>query len=149
MSLRNALVGHPTWLETKIQQKKRLISKKKMWGFWPLYTRIEPLCGAALQALSDCPLLAGSVSDYSNTLWLQIASRNLPNSQLSWESKMEPSVAIIVGQKQDSKNLGQTKILVRQTFGNFFNTTIFLVRKCLFKKNIYLCYFYNVHLCLD
>ena len=28
------------------------------------------------------------------TLWLHLASWNLPESQLSWESKMEPSVAI-------------------------------------------------------
>ena len=27
------------------------------------------------------------------TLWLHLASWNLPDSQLSWESKMEPSVA--------------------------------------------------------
>ena len=34
--------------------------------------------------------LAGPVSDYSTTLWLHLASWNLPDSQLSWESKMEP-----------------------------------------------------------
>ena len=34
--------------------------------------------------------LAGSVSDYSTTSWLHLESWNLPDSQLSWESKMEP-----------------------------------------------------------
>ena len=38
--------------------------------------------------------LAGSVSDYSTTSWLHLASWNLPDPQLSWESKMEPRVAI-------------------------------------------------------
>ena len=34
-------------------------------------------------------------SENQATLWLHLASWNLPDSQLSWESKMEPSVAII------------------------------------------------------
>ena len=32
--------------------------------------------------------------DYNATLWLHLAIRNLPDSQLSRESKIEPSVAI-------------------------------------------------------
>ena len=32
--------------------------------------------------------------DNNATPWLHLASWNLPDSQLSWESKMEPSVAI-------------------------------------------------------
>ena len=34
-------------------------------------------------------------SENQATLWLHLASWNLPNSQLSWESKMELSVAIL------------------------------------------------------
>ena len=33
--------------------------------------------------------------DFKATLWLHLASSNLPDSQLSLESKMEPSAAII------------------------------------------------------
>ena len=36
----------------------------------------------------------GNYSDNNATLWLHLASWNLPDSQLSWESKMEPSVPI-------------------------------------------------------
>ena len=35
----------------------------------------------------------GSKLENNATLWLDIVSWNLPDSQLSWESKMEPSVA--------------------------------------------------------
>ena len=38
--------------------------------------------------------LCGNYSDNNATSWLHLASWNLPDSQLSWESKMEPSVAI-------------------------------------------------------
>ena len=34
------------------------------------------------------------LSGNNTTSWLHLASWNLPDSQLSWESKMEPSVAI-------------------------------------------------------
>ena len=38
------------------------------------------------------------------TLWLHLASWNLPDSQLSWESKMEPSVAMF----QDVQEISET-----------------------------------------
>ena len=44
-----------------------------------------------------CHCLSGggwSKLDHDATLWLHLASWNLPDSQFGWESKMEPSVAI-------------------------------------------------------
>ena len=37
--------------------------------------------------------LGGWFPENNGTLWLNIVNWNLPDSQLSWESKMEPSVA--------------------------------------------------------
>ena len=37
-----------------------------------------------------------SISGNNTTSWLHLARWNLPDSQLSWESKMEPSVAILL-----------------------------------------------------
>ena len=37
----------------------------------------------------------GGFHENNATLWLHLASWNLPDSQISWESKMEPSVAKI------------------------------------------------------
>ena len=42
-----------------------------------------------------------SVNDYSTTAWLHLTSWNLPDSKLSRESKMEPSVAIYFMQVLD------------------------------------------------
>ena len=47
--------------------------------------------------------------DYNATSWLHLASWNLPDSQLSWESKMEPSVAKIKkSEKSSNGNWGDT-----------------------------------------
>ena len=35
-----------------------------------------------------------NLSDYNTTSWLYLASRDLKDFQLSWKSKIEPSVAI-------------------------------------------------------
>ena len=39
--------------------------------------------------------ISSRVTPCNTILWLHLASWNLPDSQLSWESKMEPSVAIL------------------------------------------------------
>ena len=44
------------------------------------------------------------LSGKNTTSWLHLASWNLPDSQLSWESKMEPSVAIREGVKWIQNN---------------------------------------------
>ena len=37
----------------------------------------------------------GNYLENNTTSWLHLASWNFPDSELSWETKMEPSVAII------------------------------------------------------
>ena len=53
-------------------------------------------------------------SDYSTNLWLHLASWNLPDSQLSWVSKMEPSVAI-------SKELRISQISKKKWYVKFYS----------------------------
>ena len=42
-----------------------------------------------------CGWVGGFMIENNATLWLHLASWNLPDFQLSWKSKMEPSVAKI------------------------------------------------------
>ena len=52
------------------------------------------LCRSQISKLYTGWVAGGSHVHNHATSWLHLASWNLPDSQLSWESKMEPSVAI-------------------------------------------------------
>ena len=56
------------------------------------YYLLNPPENASIFQFSEPNWLAGSVSDYNTTSWLHLASWNLPDPQLSRESKMEMSV---------------------------------------------------------
>ena len=62
--------------------------------------------------------VGGWPSDYSTTSWLHFASRNLPDSQASWESKMEPEC----GNKEEIYLLNiMMQIFPKSYFSCFYN----------------------------
>ena len=68
--------------------RARIFSWSDNWGG----DTAQNICSRkSIWSVAGWPFLSG----YITTSWLHLASWNLPDSQLSWESKMEPSVAII------------------------------------------------------
>ena len=85
-------------IQTRVGTLYKWVTKIYIWGLvriWSVKAEIEDLKHWGGQVVGR-PAGWPVPDDFNTTLWLHLASWNLLDSQLSWGSKMESSVAINV-----------------------------------------------------